>query len=643
METPTESPLTQNGDADSSSFDDADLVQASVNGNGAAFTELLQRHRQKVVGLVRKKMGDYHDCEDVVQEVRIVAWRKIGTIKRKASFSSWIGGVTKRVCQHSCRKKVRSKETTVPEPDARVADVSPTDDGDENLLEVVKSGASEKVSDAFREIIPGKNAQYVQTYTWKHQRNASELVPPDISNKRAYEKWQNSLHTKSLDDAARECCLAEYGADFTRDQSDAMKHRISVALDRTRQNNESLPFGQAHHRRAFLQKLILSSGLALVQDAELRAEERVVQYQARVRELLTRYSYCCRLDERIGVEVIDEFLQLGIEKGPDGRFLIEDSALWLQPLAGSNLWEKAVGRVVSGEWRAADLHPSDSIFFSRDCRRFQARLYRQQRRVPDAISQLTELQNEWSQSARTEREFQELATVLWELGYANFQRAGMDHAKEFFKQSDRFASDAADRVAVIIAQFNLMWCDYHARRLPPDTAKRIAERYREQLRDYARLDERAKQWLSNIDGRLFLLALDEKNGALAVKIYDSFRKNEAHKRSEEDPRIRLWQHIHQGRLAVVMGEHRQALEHFSRFLRLPVSKFGDPQPDQVGLVTDHSEIALAFRDAGIALDKLGMRSCAAEVWRAGLDLPDDTGNSFVKQRDLRQLLRGNRV
>jgi len=65
-------------------------VQASQQGDQAAFALLLQRHQRRVFNLVLHLLHDYDDANDVTQEAFLAAWRGLPSLRNGACFSIWL-------------------------------------------------------------------------------------------------------------------------------------------------------------------------------------------------------------------------------------------------------------------------------------------------------------------------------------------------------------------------------------------------------------------------------------------------------------------------------------------------------------------------------------------------------------------------
>jgi RNA polymerase sigma-70 factor, ECF subfamily len=69
---------------------DADLVEASLAGDRAAFDMIVERHRRHVYQLCYRFVGNHEDASDLAQDVFIRAFRGLKTFKGQASIGTWL-------------------------------------------------------------------------------------------------------------------------------------------------------------------------------------------------------------------------------------------------------------------------------------------------------------------------------------------------------------------------------------------------------------------------------------------------------------------------------------------------------------------------------------------------------------------------
>ncbi len=82
---------------------ESDLVRGRAReGDREAFAGLVERHWARLVRLARSMVGDA-EAEDTVQEVLILAWRKLGTLRDVDAFSGWLTRIVSRLCLRTAR------------------------------------------------------------------------------------------------------------------------------------------------------------------------------------------------------------------------------------------------------------------------------------------------------------------------------------------------------------------------------------------------------------------------------------------------------------------------------------------------------------------------------------------------------------
>lgn len=90
------------------------LVRESLAGDDTAFGVLVDRHKAAVYGIVRHKLGNHADAEDVAQEVFLKAYQNLGAFRRPYNFSGWLYTITVNCCRDRMRRMSRSAKHEVP-------------------------------------------------------------------------------------------------------------------------------------------------------------------------------------------------------------------------------------------------------------------------------------------------------------------------------------------------------------------------------------------------------------------------------------------------------------------------------------------------------------------------------------------------
>lgn len=92
-------------------FADEELAaQAAREGSdGAAFTALMDRYREKVWRVCWRLMGSEHDAEDAAQEVFVRLFFERGKFAGRSTYSTWLHGVAIRTCLMLRRSRSRRR------------------------------------------------------------------------------------------------------------------------------------------------------------------------------------------------------------------------------------------------------------------------------------------------------------------------------------------------------------------------------------------------------------------------------------------------------------------------------------------------------------------------------------------------------
>ncbi len=74
--------------------EDQILVQRAQQGDKVAFRELVERYKKKIYYLAYDLTGNFHDAEDLSQEVFIKMFRFLPRFRGEAKLSSWLYRIT---------------------------------------------------------------------------------------------------------------------------------------------------------------------------------------------------------------------------------------------------------------------------------------------------------------------------------------------------------------------------------------------------------------------------------------------------------------------------------------------------------------------------------------------------------------------
>lgn len=82
------------------------LVQAALDGHAWAHEALFRRHVRMVSGLsYRILAGSGLDVDDLVQDVFVTAFARLGSLRDPSAFSSWLGSIVVRTASKNLRRQ----------------------------------------------------------------------------------------------------------------------------------------------------------------------------------------------------------------------------------------------------------------------------------------------------------------------------------------------------------------------------------------------------------------------------------------------------------------------------------------------------------------------------------------------------------
>jgi len=125
--------------------EDRDVVEAVRQGDTASFEVLIRKYQPRVFATARRYARREEEVEDIVQEIFIKAFQKIGTFRGDAPFEHWLMRLAVRTCYDFLRAHRRNREQ-------RFSDLS---DAEDDWLErfVAEPGPAPEDADAARALV----------------------------------------------------------------------------------------------------------------------------------------------------------------------------------------------------------------------------------------------------------------------------------------------------------------------------------------------------------------------------------------------------------------------------------------------------------------------------------------------------------
>jgi RNA polymerase sigma-70 factor (ECF subfamily) len=115
---------------------DAELLRAFVAGDRDSLEVLLRRHEARVYGLAYRMLGNRADALDASQEVLVHLFRKAGSFKYQAAFTTWLYRLTVNACHDLARARKRAPVARAPQlvEEVHASNPSSLDQADDRMV-----------------------------------------------------------------------------------------------------------------------------------------------------------------------------------------------------------------------------------------------------------------------------------------------------------------------------------------------------------------------------------------------------------------------------------------------------------------------------------------------------------------------------
>lgn len=91
---------------------DAELIAAVLQGDAASFEPLVKKYSPKIFGTARRYARREDEVADVVQEIWVKAYQKLGSFRGDAPFEHWLMRLAVRTCYDFLRAHQRNRESS---------------------------------------------------------------------------------------------------------------------------------------------------------------------------------------------------------------------------------------------------------------------------------------------------------------------------------------------------------------------------------------------------------------------------------------------------------------------------------------------------------------------------------------------------
>ncbi|MEA4925789.1 MAG: RNA polymerase sigma factor [Syntrophomonadaceae bacterium] len=81
------------------------LTVQTLQGEAAAFEELIKRYKNQIFAVIYRMSGQYQEAEDICQDVFITVYQKLYQFDNTKKFAPWIHRIAINTCISALRKK----------------------------------------------------------------------------------------------------------------------------------------------------------------------------------------------------------------------------------------------------------------------------------------------------------------------------------------------------------------------------------------------------------------------------------------------------------------------------------------------------------------------------------------------------------
>jgi RNA polymerase sigma-70 factor, ECF subfamily len=142
-------------------FSDEELIFSFQEGNLNAYNEIVARYKDRLTNFVYRYVGDYDECDDIVQDTFVKVYTSKHLYKEIAKFSTWIYTIAINLAKTKLAKQQKYKTFSISDvyddenKDFDIADGGFTPDVDANSKFLSKhiQKALDSINESYRELV----------------------------------------------------------------------------------------------------------------------------------------------------------------------------------------------------------------------------------------------------------------------------------------------------------------------------------------------------------------------------------------------------------------------------------------------------------------------------------------------------------
>src|SRR3954453_601608 len=96
--------------------EDSEIIKRVLNGDADSFRILVERYQRPLLSMIRRLIWDSHRCEEIGQDVFVVAFQKLNTFDpARSKFSTWLFTIARKKSINDLKKKTPIPVEHLPE------------------------------------------------------------------------------------------------------------------------------------------------------------------------------------------------------------------------------------------------------------------------------------------------------------------------------------------------------------------------------------------------------------------------------------------------------------------------------------------------------------------------------------------------
>ena len=84
---------------------DADLVGESLSGDRTAFNRIIKHYQSLICSMAYQATGNLGQSENLAQETFIIAWLRLGRLRKREKLGVWLCGIARGRIAHFLRRE----------------------------------------------------------------------------------------------------------------------------------------------------------------------------------------------------------------------------------------------------------------------------------------------------------------------------------------------------------------------------------------------------------------------------------------------------------------------------------------------------------------------------------------------------------